>query len=206
MLLDFYLLNATFFHGRMRPALADSWRRRSFAPSRELCQHLFSRSPEDALLRHVLRGLPFAREFWHGLVGELLLLGCEDMPLLQTAPATLCCLLAPERYREDDAVRLQFAPIEQVHYGSRDLRFGGAFYRPEHAGYNDEADVDRLVSYLDAVDPAAWRESQLRPMTEFSDAQEREDEIAFVRDWWPLLINLYRDAARRGCVVVCERW
>jgi hypothetical protein len=205
MLLDFYLLSAAFF-SQMQSALAASWRRRTFISCRDICQALLARceGPPDSLVLRVAHGLPFAREFWHGLVGELLLFGCENMPLVQTAPATLCCLLAPERC-QGETVRSLFASIEQVHFGSRDLRFSGTFYRPDHAGYNDEDDVARLLRYLKAINPASWHESQLEPMTEFASKQEREEELAFVRDWWPPLVDVYRDAALRGCIIVCER-
>jgi hypothetical protein len=209
MLLDFYLLAATFFHRRMHAALAESWRCRSFTPCRDLCAEVLARSgqspPVDCMLRRVILGLPFASEFWHAVVGEILLLGCDEIPLLQTAPATLCCLLAPDRHRIGESLRSGFAPIEQVHFGNRDLRFGGAFYRPEHAGYNDEDDVFRLQRYLESIDPGRWTEAMLREMPEFSTAEEREEELAFVRDWWQPLVEVYRDAARRGCVLVCER-
>lgn len=207
MLLYFYLFGADFFQTRMQPALAESWRRRSFLPCRDLCADVLAATkqtlPADSVLRQVARGLPFAREFWHGLVGELLVFGCEDMPLMQTAPATLCCLLAPEH--GDDLPRSDFAPIQQIHFGSRDLRFGGAFYRPDHAGYNGEADVRRLLQYLEEIDPSAWHESMLQPMSELATLEERTEELAFVRDWWPALVELYRNAVTQGHIVVCER-
>ncbi len=140
------------------------------------------------------------------MAGELIVLGCDEMPLVQTAPATLSCLLAPERYRAGDAPRPAFAPIEQIHFGSRDLRFGGAFYRPEHAGFNDADDVARLLHYMDTIDPAGWTETMLEPMAELATAAERSEELAFVRDWWGPLVDVYRAAAARQCMVVCERW
>ena len=173
-----------------------------------LCTELLAQkkyAPDDCVVRRVALGLPFARDFWHALAGELLLLGCEDMPLFQTAPATLCCLLAPERHDAGAAPRSQFAPIEQVHFGSCDLRFGGAFFRPEHAGHNDTTDVARLLGYLETIDPATWTEEMLRPMAEFPTAAEREEELAFARDWRPVLVELYAAAARHGDVIVCER-
>jgi hypothetical protein len=208
MLLDFYLLGALFFHTRLQPILGESWRRRSFAPCRELCTEVLAlgrAQPDGSLLAQVVRGLPFARQFWQGVAGELLLLAAEDMPLVQTAPATLCCLLAPARYLGSEAPRSAFAPIEQVHFGSRDLRFGGACYRPEHAGYNATEDVARLLRYLEAIDAGLWSEAMLSPMAEFATAEERAEELAFVRDWFEPLVGVYRDAARRQCVVVCER-
>ena len=208
MLLDFYLLSAVFFT-RMHAALAESWRRRSFTPCRDLCAQVIARPgrtvPDDCLLAHVVRGLPFARPSWHGVAGELIVLGCDDMPLVQTAPATLCCLLAPDRYQAGEVPRSAFAPIEQVHFGSHDLRYGGAYYRPEHAGYNDTDDVARLLDYLEAIDPARWTAGMLEPMPEFAMAEERSEELAFMRDWWEPLVGVYREAVGRGCVVVCER-
>ncbi len=209
MLLDFYLLGALFFHSRLQRALAESWRSRSFEPCRDLCAEIIARPgrtlPEDCLLAQLVRGLPFARALWHGVAGELLQLGAEAMPLVQTAPATLCCLLAPGRSRAGDAPRADFAPIEQVHFGSRDLRFGGAFYRPDHAGFNDTEDVARLLRYMDGIEPADWTEAMLEPMAEFATPEERAEELAFVRDWWGPLMDVYRAALARRCLVVCER-
>jgi hypothetical protein len=207
MLLDFYLLDALFFHTRLQPALAESWRRRSFAPLRDVCAEIMTRSavPGDCLLAQEMHGLPFARALWHGVAGELLLLGCDEMPMVQMAPATLCCLLAPMRYQAGDAARSEYAPIEQVHFGSRDLRFGGAYYRPEHAGWNDTDDVARLLGHLEMIDPATWTADMLQPMAEFPTADERAEELAFVRDWWAPLVDVYRAALARQCVVVCER-
>jgi hypothetical protein len=208
MLLYLYLMGASFLRDCMRPALGDAWRQRSFAPCRDLCAGVVARSaqtpPDDCVVRQVARGLSFAREFWQRLVGELLVFACEDMPLVQTAPATLCCLLAPKEFGIGDVPRSEFAPIQQVHYGSRDLRIGGAFYRPDHAGYNAEDDVARLLRYLDGIDPSAWHESMLCPMVEFASRDEREEELAFVRDWWPALVEIYRSALIEHQVIVCE--
>jgi hypothetical protein len=208
MLLYFYLIRAVYFHDRLRRALAASWRRRSFVPCRDLCAQLVAATtqhvPDDSVLNRVIAGLPFSREFWHALVGEAILFGCDDMPLVLTAPAALCCLLAPEQYCAGEVPRAGFAPIQQVHLGSRDVAFGGAFYRPEHAGYNDEDDIRRLLAYLETVDPGSWREEMLRPMLELPTAEDREEELAFVRDWWPSLFALYIEANRRQCIVACE--
>ena len=109
MPLDFYLLGATFFRARVRPALTASWRRRSFVPCRDVCAEILAKCrpppPEDTVLRRVPLGLPFSREIWNALAGEILIFGCDDMPLVQTAPATLCCLLAPAQYRAGDCPR-----------------------------------------------------------------------------------------------------
>ncbi len=209
MLLYFYLLDASFLRERLRPALADAWRQRSFAPCRDLCAEVVARAarpvPEDCVVRQAACGLSFAREFWQALAGELLVFACDEMPLVQTAPATLCCLLASEKYCVGDVPRSAFAPIQQAHFGSHDLRFGAAFYRPDHAGFNDEQDVARLLRYLDGIDPGAWQASMLGPMPEFAAGAECEEELAFVRDWWPAFVEMYRGAAAQGKVIVCER-
>jgi hypothetical protein len=209
MLLYFYLLGATFFHARMGPALAESRRRRSFVPCRELCAEVVRRAlqppPEDTVLRQVTHGLAYAPEVWDTLAGELLVYGCDAMPQVETAPATLCCLLAPGQYLAGDAGRADFAPIQQVHFGTRDLRFGGAFYRPDHAGCNDEHDASRLLTYLESVEIGAWSEAMLQAMTEFARVDEREEELAFVRDWWPALVEMYRGAVEGNQVIVCEQ-
>ena len=33
---------------------------------------------------------------------------------------------------------------------------------------------------------------------------EREEELAYVRDWFPALVDLYRRCADAGRVIVCE--
>src|SRR6266545_282958 len=104
----YYLLHkAPVFDAQIRRALAASWRCRSFEPCRPLCEallpaaHSFAEryhlGPEEPLLAEVLRGLPFDREFWTHLAGELLWYGAAEIPEIETAPETLCCLLAPER-------------------------------------------------------------------------------------------------------------
>ncbi len=121
-----------------------------------------------------------------------------------SARKTLCCLLAPERYRDRSGGREQFVPIEQVHFGARDLLFGGGFYRPEHAGYNCGDDVARLAAYLHALDPQQWTVAQLAGLDGVTDEEDRADELAFVREWFPALRDLYERARAGGFVVVCE--
>ena len=114
------------------------------------------------------------------------------------------CLLAPERCREETAGREHFAPIEQAHYGSRDLVFGGGFYCPERAGYNDISDAERLATYLDTLDPGSWTAEALAGLPELESAEERVEELEYVRAWFPALRDLYRRARAERQVVVCE--
>jgi hypothetical protein len=203
------LLDNLFFTRQLRPALTASWQHRNFEPCRVLCEALlpaartfaqrYHLGSEEPLLAEVLHGLPFDREFWAHLAGEMLWYGAAEIPEIETAPDTLCCLLAPERSGD----REHFAPIEQVLFGARDLTFGG-FYRPEHAGYNDISDVSRLADYLHSLDPAQWTVAQLAGLETATTEEDRADELEFVREWFPALCDLY-DRARGGrLVVVCE--
>jgi hypothetical protein len=213
MPLYFLLLDADAFHGRIRPALAASWRGHTFEPCRPLCASLrpaadaFARryhlGADEPLLAEVARGLPFDRDLWRHLAGEILWYSAADIPEFETAPDTLCCLLAPERDRARAPGREHFAPVEQIHYGARDLAFGGGFYRPDRAGYNDRPDVARLAAYLDALDPGRWAPEALAPLEGVPEA-DRAEELEYAREWFPSLRDLYRGARSGRQVVVCE--
>jgi hypothetical protein len=111
----FLLLDSDLFELRLRPALAASWRLRSFAPCRALCTDLLPRveafaaryhiAEGESLAAQVSRGLPFQRDFWRALVGELLFQTAEEIPEFQTCLDTLCCLLAPARYQQGSMQR-----------------------------------------------------------------------------------------------------
>jgi hypothetical protein len=207
MFLYFFVLEQAFFVEVMRPALTRAHRQCSFVPCQDLCHWLLAKTPampEDAVVRAVIDGLPFDRLFWHALIGECLVHGARDMPRLPIAPDSLCCLLAPESVASPDAPRSRFAPIQQALFGSRDLVFGGGYYRPDRAGLNERADVERLAGYLTAVDTAAWSAQDLAPLAECRDDHERAEELAYVRDWWPSLVEFYEKARANGDVVVCE--
>lgn len=211
----FLLLDARLFHDRLHPALAASWRQRSFAPCRPLCEELlpavqrfterYHVGAAEPLLCQVARGLPFHREFWTLLAGELFLHAAAEIPEIEAAPDTLCCLLAREQYLAQATAREQLAPIQQAHQGSRDLVFGGKLYRPEHAGWNDLPDVARLAEYLETVECARWTVADLEPLRDVTDEADRADELEYVREWFPALQNLYRSAQGRGYVVLCEQ-
>ncbi len=206
----FMVFDAPLFRDRLTPALTASWRRRSFEPARELCSALlpaviefrdrYHTGPDEPLPVRVVNGLAFDRGLWRLLVGELLMYAAAEMPELQTAPETLSLLLGPGE--DAGPERENWSPIRQAHFGSHDLVFGG-FYRPEHAGYNDAPDVLRLAAYLDIVDPAAWTADALAPLAG-PDSEDQEDELAFARQCFKGLRELYRQAAARGRVIICE--
>jgi hypothetical protein len=217
---DYYLVHdAAFFEDRARPALARSWRERAFGPCRALCEEVapaardyaerYHTGPDEPLLCQLARApsssrIPFARDLWRALVGEVLLYAAVDIPEFQVCADTLCCLLAPEQYGADVVERERLAPIQQAHRGSRDLTFGAAVYRPVHAGYNNAADVARLAEYLEGVNPDQWTVAALAQLREADDDEERTEELAFVREWFPALCDLYRRARAGGRVVVIE--
>ena len=91
--------------------------------------------------------------------------------------------------------------MEQAHLGTHDLVFGGRFYRPEAAGYNDVGDVARLADYLEAIEPAHWTPADLAVLSEETEAAE---ELEYVRAVFPALQDLYRQAGGAGQVVICE--
>jgi hypothetical protein len=210
----FLCLDAEQFVRRIRPALAESRKRRSFEPCRALCKDLlpaaldytrrYHTGDEETLVSRVASGLPFDRDRWRLLAGEVLLFAAADIPEFPTNAETLCCLLAPEQYHSGTVARDQFAPIQQALRGGRDLTFGAAVYRPDHAGFNDAADVARLADYLAAVRPERWTTDDLRLLHEVSDDDERADELAFVREWFPVLVDFYRRTQAQKRVLVIE--
>jgi hypothetical protein len=210
----YYLLEDATWFQQFRSALAASWQKRSFEPCRSLCSALlpavatfrerYHTGAEEPVLCQVARDLPFDRTYWSYLVGELLFLGAVEIPEIQIAPETLRCLLAPDQYPERDVARERFAPIQQAHFGTGDLRIGSRIYRPEQVGFNDSADVARLACYLAAVDPDSWTVADLAALRELPDEEDRADELEFAREWFPALRELYQQAAARGQVIVCE--
>jgi hypothetical protein len=214
MAVYYMLFDADLFSRRLCPALAASWRRRSFEPCRTLCSDLvpaalalmkeFATSAEEPLICKAARDLAFDRDFWHLLVGELLFYSAAEIPEIQVAPETFCCLLSPESYRQDALPRARFAPIQQAHFGKRELLFSTRCYRPEYAGYNDPGDVAALTAYLARQAPEKWTVADLRELRNVATDEERADELDFAREWFPALRELYERASANGQVIVCE--
>lgn len=210
----FLCLNAETFLTQIRPALAASWRLRSFEPCRFLCDQLLPNAraytqryhlgEEETLLSRVAAGLAFNRACWRLLVGEILLFAAAEIPEFPSNAETLCCLLAPESFRQATTAREQFAPIRQVLHGTRDVTFGAAVYRPEQAGYNNPDDVARLAAYLAAVQPERWTVDDLQLLPDLENDAERADELAFVREWFPVLVDLYQRAQSELHVLIIE--
>jgi hypothetical protein len=214
MPLYFLLLDGARFEGEMVPALAVAWRQRRFAPCRPLCAGLlpavrafaerYHTGPDEPLLCRVAREeVPFDRDVWRLLVGEVLLYGAADIPEFQTAEDTLTYLLAPDEPGAGPLPRERSAPIVQAHHGSRDLVLG-SFYRPEHAGWNAPDDVARLAGYLAGIDPGRWRPEDLAGLPGLLDEEDRADELAFAGQCLAALREMYERVRVAGQVVVCE--
>lgn len=210
----FYLLwDSTRFSQFVQPALAESWRGRSFAPCRGLCADLlpaarafverYGRADEAPLLARVEAGAPYRRELWGLLVGEVLVYGAAAVAQVEADPETLSCLLGGAA-GAGDLSRAEFQPVQQALQGARDLVFGGKFYRPHCAGWNATEDVARLADFLGTVDPASWTAADLAAHPTLSDAAERAEEVEFARACFPELRQLYEDARRQGQVVIRE--
>jgi hypothetical protein len=210
----YYVIPGPAFHEQICPALSASWKERSFAPCRDLCAGLataclgapgchFLQSAKP-LLCQAAQALPFDRLYWSHLVGEILVYSAVRMPEVPLSPETLGELLAAAQEAEEGRYGGRLGSIEQAGYGSRDLIFGGKYYRPGQVGWNDHADVTRLAADLAAFDPRAWDLVKLRPRWERTSEAERDEELDFVREWFPALRELYQQAEAERDVVVCE--
>lgn len=207
------LLDGADFRQRLRPALAAAWRQRSFEPCRAICAALsgaaqtfakrYQLGPGVPLVCRAAEGLAFDRTFWRHLVGEFLWL-VADVPGPVTAPESLCRLAGAD-LRRGDPGRSEPHPMGQVHYGSRDLTFGTACYRPGEVGCNEEADVARLCGYLAAVEPAAWEPGTLADLPGLESPAERAEEVELARESLRALQEVYGRAQQCRQVVVCER-
>jgi hypothetical protein len=223
---DYFLaLDQAAFLQSIRPALRQCWLLHNFTPARELCQGLLPAvaayqerffASGELLVRQLVNGLSFNRLRWRHLTGEVLLFAAAEIPEVPTAPDTFCCLLAPDLYRANLAgvdpadasaylgSREQFAPIQQALWGSRDLTFGPAVYRPDAAGVNLGPDVRRLAEYLQDIRPEAWTSADLAGLRGVS-AEDREEELAYARECFTELVALYQRLHAHEHILVLER-
>jgi hypothetical protein len=210
MPLYFMLHDAERFHELIRPVLAASWRQRGFAPCEALRSALTAEMirflsanrirEEESILLRVGSELPFGREMWRYLVGEVLLVAAAELPEIHVPEETLCRLAQPAD--REPAMRDRSQPMEQVLHGARDLNFGGGWYRPDAAGWNDTDDVIRLTAYLAALNPQMWTPAKL-PSGDEND-EDRQEEVEFARESLVSLRAMYERARTRGQILVCE--
>jgi hypothetical protein len=201
----FMAIPEAWFHVKLSGSLRTCWRQRSFTPAVEICRELAESArsfvqrggeadtPPLTLL--VPRRLAFDLERWRTLAGELMLFGAAALPELETPLESYAVVLGLEM----PCFRGDFTPLQQAILGGRDLRFG-AGYRPDQAGWNDLADIRRLRSWLDGIDPENWSSAGLTHLP----PEERADELAFLREWFPSLRDVYRRCEQARWVLVSE--
>ncbi len=215
MTLFYLLLQASWFDQTAHPTLTASWDKRSFTPCRALCAQLgpaarefatrYAQADDPPLVCRLADGMPFRRELWAQLVGEVLIHGAAEIVQIEAEPDTLCRLLAGLPWNEE-APRESFGPIQQVLFGARDLRFGGKFYRPHRAGWNSRADVSRLAEYLAVVNVDQWGSGQLGDAETDGVCDDLREELEFARQALDDLRQLYERAQLREYVMVRETW
>jgi hypothetical protein len=201
----FFLLDANRFQNEVAPALGAARVAQFFAPARSLCRELNSdpnilnqqglHTSADWLVQKLTTGsVPFRGDLWRLLVGEVFLLAAAELPEIETPLETLAALLHLQLGEDRPA----FSPLQQCIRGSRDVVFGGGYYRPDHAGWNDCSDVERLAGWLSRIQPADWTAADLA-------SADAEDELQFAQEWFPALVGMYRRAVERGYVIICEQ-
>jgi hypothetical protein len=199
----FMAIPADWFRQLLSPSLGECWRTHSFRPIEKICRELSAVAAQfiqkgydhSPVTLEVPQGLAFRPDRWRLLVGELLLFGAAELPELETPLDSYAAAM----HQSLTDVRDSFPPIQQAVQGSRDVWLGG-YYRPEHAGWNDEADVDRLTRWLSAVEPENWRSDDLIAI----EPSDRDDELAFAKEWFPRLREIYIRAADQNQIIVCE--
>ena len=118
--------------------------------------------------------------------------GAAETPEIPAAPETLGQLSRAD------------STIAHAYHGTRGLVFGGGWYRPDNAGYNDRDDVNRLASYLGSLDPERWTTADLGPPNAGEAEDERQDELNFARAALASLHAMYERAMAEGQIVICE--
>src|SRR5260370_24420308 len=130
----FFLIDAKLFQIKVAHALEASRVAQSFAPARALCRELNSHAkalgqqglhgPADSLVQKLATGsVPFRRDLWRLLVGEVILLATAEMPEIETPMDTLAALL----HLQLEVDRPAFSPLQQCILASQYLAFGGGY-------------------------------------------------------------------------------
>jgi hypothetical protein len=193
-----YLHDADAFRGRVLPLLGACRRRRSFAPARPLLFDLvpaaqsfrerFAPGGGPLLIEEAAAGAAFDVGRWKLLVGEVLLVGAADVPLLPAVPETLDRVLPADL-------------LAAVTLGPRPLEFAGMPYRPGAAGWADPAEAAALADALDARLAAGWEVAALEGVPGLDDPAEESADLA---EWLAGRVALLRGATARNQAVVGE--
>ena len=196
---DYLLVHDGLRFAHLRPVLGDAWWRRSFVgctPHVEAWRaaalyyaNAYHIDPQELFLVGFGPKTSFTSSSWRTLVGEILVVTAVEMPELPSHLESLARLLPPALAK--DALQ-----------GCGDLTFGLATYRPGLAGFNTVDDNRRLLSELRAIVPASWSASMLR--ADELDDEDLLDELAYSREWFAVLVDLYERVVRDDRVIVFE--
>jgi hypothetical protein len=202
MPLYFMLHNNERFQSLIRPALAACWRQRSFDPCCSLRLALaddFERfvtenhiRPEEMTMLRIRPDTLFDRDLWRMATGEVLLAAAAEVPEIPTAEETLVRLLGDE------------PSITHAYHGTSGLIFGGGWYRPDHAGINDRADVERLADFLSSLPWEGRTDADLDMLSESGREADLRDELAYARAALPPLQAMYQRARAHHQIIICE--
>jgi|SRR5262245_32032866 len=200
MPLYFMLHDAERFDALIRPALGASWWQRSIEPLRSLQLALREEVErfvtenrvrrEDLVLHSLHPRMPFDRNTWRIIAGEVLLLAAAEVPEIPDVEETLVRLQG-----EDPS-------IHRAYHGTHNLCFGGAWYRPDHAGYNATDDVLRLANWLTSIDLDRFQDKLSGPSQ--TDENEQQEELAFTTQAFKQLAAVYDRARTCGQLILCE--
>ena len=56
-----------------------------------------------------------------------------------------------------------------------------------------------------SFDAAAWQAEDLRGLPGLESEEDQDEELAYTREWFPTLRELYRQAQEHDRVIVCEQ-
>src|SRR5262249_52766664 len=146
---------------------------------------------EDLVLYSLHPRMPFDRNTWRIIAGEVLLLAAAEVPEIPDVEETLV-----ELHGEDTS-------IHRAYHGTHTLCFGGGWYRPDQAGYNDTDDVMHVACWLASIDPNTWSPNRLSGHG-YTQEEERQEELAFTSQAFKQLTAVYDRARTRGQLIVCE--
>jgi len=201
----FYLIERDCFCRQIVPALNSSWQDRNLQKITELRQKLAEQpdrkifggrgESERMEVCRPIDGAGFRSDLWRLIVAEILLFAASELPELETPLESWAGLLGQELEER----RGRFTPIQKAVLGTHDLNFG-CFYRPENAGWNDCNDVRELAGWLRTLNPEKWTADTLTRVP----AEDRDEELAYAREWLRLLSAMYQRAEQQGLIVVCE--
>ena len=64
--------------------------------------------------------------------------------------------------------------------------------------------IARLAGALVSLDLEAWSADALAGLPGLDEDEDRADELAFVREWFPALVEMFEGARAKGCVIIHE--